>query len=792
MVKKLRNILLVLCLVSLVWGPVFATVTPTETKRQYFVCDGSTTTFTFTMQVNSSDDIKVEKVLISTGDPTTLLEDTHYTIAATSSDYLNGGVVTISSALATTYRVVITRDIVLTQETSSGAINAASVELALDKLTRALQDASNDRNQRTIRIPDSDPTTAWAELTDYVSRAGYWLGFDSTTGAPYAGTPAATGISVSAFMVTVNDDATAAAAVATLHTTQIVNIMNPAWSVAGNGATNDTTALNTALATVVDGDTVYFRPGTYLCNNLDTLIDLDGVRFVGYGVILKAPDDDTTGHCLNFDTCTDITIEGFEFNRRNSYNSGQIMRGIGLTDCNDVLVKQCVFDECWIGVRTLGTACERVHVDKCRMYGRLDYSAGNESNYLTAYSVLDLTVTSTDCSITNCRTYQARVIQSSDGVDTNTLVDKNISRESGGSDIYLQGTRGTITNNIIIDAGKDAIKCIGSGAYTLIATNQIHGAGIDKSDGGSSILFIGTGGNALITNNIIQFVADASVAVARQVGINVQGEGISIVGNYLRGSADNTITGIFARNQIMDTNNVLISGNNSRGMSPAISVSATGAYAIEDILIEGNIITEVGQGISIIGDAAMDACDVTVRGNTVTDWTSWGINAGFTYGTHITGNRVTAGSNAYVTTGCHNMVYNANYGEEQLLNVIDVNFAIPIGQTTLYTVPSGEICAVTKVVIVVGGDAGETDITIGKTASWDDWLGANGIAGGDLALDNADAAGDVVVISPGTFIQTPAAANITSTYTAGEVIKLDVTAGEGNTSNKLFLFGILY
>ncbi len=128
---------------------------------------------------------------------------------------------------------------------------------------------------------------------------------------------------------------------------------------------------------------------------------------------------------------------------------------------------------------------------------------------------------------------------------------------------------------------------------------------------------------------------------------------------------------------------------------------------------------------------------------------------------------------------------------DSLLSATSVDFS-GAAQTTLFTVPAGKSCVITKAVIVVGGDAAETDITIGVTASWDNWAGANGIAGGDIALDNMDAAGDCLIISPATFIATPAANNILQRYTAGEVIKIDVVAGNGNASNTVYLFGFLY
>ena len=128
---------------------------------------------------------------------------------------------------------------------------------------------------------------------------------------------------------------------------------------------------------------------------------------------------------------------------------------------------------------------------------------------------------------------------------------------------------------------------------------------------------------------------------------------------------------------------------------------------------------------------------------------------------------------------------------DKLLSATTVDFS-GTGQTTLYTVPVGKCCVITKAVIVVGGDAGETDITIGVTAGWDNWAGANGIAGADIALDNMNAAGDAIIISPATFVATPAANNVLQRYTAGEVIKIDVVAGNGNATNVVYLFGFLY
>lgn len=205
----LKKLLLTLFLVSLV-SPVFATVPATETKRQYFTCNGSTTTFTFTAPCNSSDDIQVILRLISTGDPTPQTEDIDYNIAYTGSSYLEGGVVTMGTAPASTYQLVIVREIVQTQETASGAITPISVVAALDKLTREIQDIRYDLTYRYLRIPQTDADTLDMEYPNSISRADKNATWDSD-GNPTATSQLVTGTAnISAWGATIADDDNAA------------------------------------------------------------------------------------------------------------------------------------------------------------------------------------------------------------------------------------------------------------------------------------------------------------------------------------------------------------------------------------------------------------------------------------------------------------------------------------------------------------------------------------------------------------------------------------------------------
>lgn len=128
---------------------------------------------------------------------------------------------------------------------------------------------------------------------------------------------------------------------------------------------------------------------------------------------------------------------------------------------------------------------------------------------------------------------------------------------------------------------------------------------------------------------------------------------------------------------------------------------------------------------------------------------------------------------------------------ESLLSTTTVAFNAE-AQTTLYTVPVGKSCVITKAIVIAGADCVDAEITIGVTASWDNWLGTNGMLGANLDLDELDAAGEYCIISPTADADPVAAASVLTRYTAGEIIKVDVTNSGGGATNTIMLFGILY
>ena len=118
---------------------------------------------------------------------------------------------------------------------------------------------------------------------------------------------------------------------------------------------------------------------------------------------------------------------------------------------------------------------------------------------------------------------------------------------------------------------------------------------------------------------------------------------------------------------------------------------------------------------------------------------------------------------------------------DSLLSVTAIADLSSETQTTLYTVPVGKTLILTKALLRVAGDVGALGVvTIGQNGAVTDFVGTTN-------LDNANAAGDVVLIAP-----IPSATPATlKEYSAGTVIELDVATAGNAVAGTLYLYGTL-
>ena len=182
-------------------------------KRTQSTANGSTTDFSFSFQVNNTNEIKVYE------DSTLKTEGTHYDIVDSSAsaglnangtgvvkfktsptDYTpaNNKVITILSVMS------IARSSVYS---SGGNITAASLEADFDRLHRVVGDFREVKS-RTLIAPEYSATDIDMTIPAKATRAGKLLGFNSSTGNPEASVTVADGTtlaSISADIETLAD-----------------------------------------------------------------------------------------------------------------------------------------------------------------------------------------------------------------------------------------------------------------------------------------------------------------------------------------------------------------------------------------------------------------------------------------------------------------------------------------------------------------------------------------------------------------------------------------------------------
>ena len=157
------------------------------TRRVLATGNGSTTSFSFSFQVNAVTDIKVyvDGTLRTQGSGSTNYAVQDGSGSAGLSNTGTGAVVFVTAPSNNT-TVTILSDIPLSRSslyTSGGNVTASALENDFDTITMALGDAE-ERDFRTIKAPVQDPIDINMTLPAKASRVGKLLGFNDTTGNP--------------------------------------------------------------------------------------------------------------------------------------------------------------------------------------------------------------------------------------------------------------------------------------------------------------------------------------------------------------------------------------------------------------------------------------------------------------------------------------------------------------------------------------------------------------------------------------------------------------------------------
>jgi hypothetical protein len=127
----------------------------TTTNKITYTGNGTTDTFSFPFKVFNESDIKVILILITSEAETELVLDTDYTVIINGTS--EGGDVITTTAHASTYKILIKRELPVTQATeipTESNIPEKSLENAYDKLTMLTQD-TNEKVGRSLSLPEA-------------------------------------------------------------------------------------------------------------------------------------------------------------------------------------------------------------------------------------------------------------------------------------------------------------------------------------------------------------------------------------------------------------------------------------------------------------------------------------------------------------------------------------------------------------------------------------------------------------------------------------------------------------
>lgn len=344
--------------------------------------------------------------------------------------------------------------------------------------------------------------------------------------------------------------------------TDFVNVRKAPFKAAGDGIANDTTALQNAANSLVNGGTLLIPEGVYLT---DGLILTANTTILGYGGTVKG----RSGTADVIKLAANCEVYGLKVDGNKIVKTGG--RGIAVISSDN-----CVVDSCTI-INCFEQGIEFFNSNKCRFSNNfVDGCAhgvqwwGGDAAISTVRGIFDLTITG------------------------------NVVKNSGGGGIWGSlGERVTVQGNTVETCGDVGIDLEGC-SYCTVTGNTVKNCSF-----GAFSLFYGSEHCTFTGNNVFQ---DTTFGPGLKVyGTNVS-KYITFANNIFRGKSANYILGT---EQGMLTNSVFI-GNQ-------IYQEAINQYAIlllddNKIVVKDNVIT-LTQGSTAIRNEGGNDC--TFDGNII-------------------------------------------------------------------------------------------------------------------------------------------------------------------------------
>jgi parallel beta-helix repeat protein len=534
----------------------------------------------------ASTDLLVTDQKVNTTTIVTLVLGSDYTVTGGL-----GGVGTVNlistgtNAVATGDQITISRNVPLTQTTAftnGGLLTASMIESALDKLTTETQ-MLNERSLRSLQFQVNEPLSGILSLT---ARKNMYLGFDANGNISYlSGTsiPPSPGN----YLTIANNLSDVASVITSKNNLKITVVNVKDYGAVGNGSTDDTAAINLAIAALTNYSELYFPSGNYkITAALTTLASLTNVRIYGDAARIINTNTGASGNTFVVNsTCSYINFDHL------SFVGSATIRGNG------------------------------IHI---RLY--------------SSYSNI------TDCFFSGCSDFAIHLSNNASAYNTGSRIENNTILAPLGDGIHVGNASDfLVSGNTMINTGDDSIGIIADTAAFPPLRGTVVGNHIYNS--GSAGIRINEVNDLQVVGNDIHTTVLSGIEVNRYLSITAYNNRIAIKSNKLyntqttagpRGAIwinfgnDITVTNNEIYNPangsgiaFLDFDKLSIIGNTitgapSRGIATDDTTTTNVAANWYSLVIQGNIIQSVtaNEAIYVVPAATKTVNNLLITSNT--------------------------------------------------------------------------------------------------------------------------------------------------------------------------------
>jgi polygalacturonase len=351
----------------------------------------------------------------------------------------------------------------------------------------------------------------------------------------------------------------------------VINAKAPQYGVKGDGATDDTAAIQALLDSVGPNTTIQFPAGTYLHDHL-VFTGKSNFALVGDGAVFVATT--RTERYLSFVNCTDFTVRGITSKGATATVRSGPTRGISLEGCGRFLIQgNHVYNTEGVGILA-GVGCY-----DGRIASNLVHDTMADGIHITGVSKR-MAVTGNVLRDTG----DDAIAVVSYGTDTaqceNVSISGNTTYHSQSRGIAVVGGKNVTISGNTIDSPRNA------GVY----------ASYESTYGTRIVEDITISGNTIIGANTYGYVTDyAGIHVIGSGGTTTPVRGVTITGNTVEGSR---VWGLLLGASGAGVYSVNVSGNTFRnGLAQGVLVQAA-----KDVIFSGNLIDTSGEsGLQFVG-----------------------------------------------------------------------------------------------------------------------------------------------------------------------------------------------